>query len=737
MVSTLAESQISVEQSKTSLNVESVNLSTTSSTRSPCCSRAISASSPSSSALVTSSLQNLQHRPDSINPNTKSHYTQKPQKENHQAEANFKHFGDSCDSCCSSCSCTSYSETESESDGSEGEFFPSLLSPTPVVFPTLPVPLVLRQGQGEGFVNPGTEGPGRSSFLKSKKKEQYRIRFEIKDDQENNNGIPLQPTQGKPLTGTKSSASGVLSSIRPRGSFRGKSATICTTSGCTNTVTGPLAKSSGDSGLTTSSYSSSSRAQSPIPTEIASSSYSHKNPIVEKRQNLLPSRLPSNAKLNISASCNNISARKVDGFPQLPPKEAVSQSSLVINKKPTRTKSLRKLLIKSKSFVFPSRSSSTKVEIRNSFTNRGGLSGSARYPQQKIDCKTKDANTFCKPQPKPTNVSKWLRGFNKRETVNQEPTLLSNPQINKVCKCCGGFTEAIESQDFIPSPRKYATLQAEGRNCGKILPNKNKNGYEQRSWLEMNSEDIYSYGRYTRLPSNEHFAITTDISHKKLDHPDLLSTDTLFQNRSQSVYKNKEQYQGRIGSGKISSGGGSFCISFNEDVDRQHKFNSHNKCEKQNSPTKKLMGLGSVQQVETKNPDKSVTMTNYNTYQPTSMGQYQHSMVEFHLDQDEYKIPRPKLKFVIPTHSYGVVGSKTKGNYGRKVDIVDASGFTEISLSDNEVENEGDDTAYGSGSGSGSSSKSSTNKFRSDHSSEDSTLSEFEREQELSIVNGE
>lgn len=72
----------------------------------------------------------------------------------------------------------------------------------------------------------------------------------------------------------------------------------------------------------------------------------------------------------------------------------------------------------------------------------------------------------------------------------------------------------------------------------------------------------------------------------------------------------------------------------------------------------------------------------------------------------------------------------TMKNLGRKIDIVDASGFTEISLSDNE--NEADDTAYGSGSGSQSSKSS---KFRSENSSED-TLSEFEREQELSLVNG-
>jgi hypothetical protein len=105
------------------------------------------------------------------------------------------------------------------------------------------------------------------------------------------------------------------------------------------------------------------------------------------------------------------------------------------------------------------------------------------------------------------------------------------------------------------------------------------------------------------------------------------------------------------------------------------------------------------------------------------------------------RIPRPKLKFVVPTHSYGVstgVRSSASDNsnsgegitstalkQGRKAaaeGMQDLRGFSEVSLSS---DGGNEDGAYASGGGSSSS------HFRSEHnSSEDYTLSEFEREQE-------
>jgi len=127
----------------------------------------------------------------------------------------------------------------------------------------------------------------------------------------------------------------------------------------------------------------------------------------------------------------------------------------------------------------------------------------------------------------------------------------------------------------------------------------------------------------------------------------------------------------------------------------------------------------------------------------------------YHSYYDYCRIPRPKLKFVVPTHSYGVSvsantgGSSHIGNNntsisdfgvlggisksGRKnqESMQDLRGFSEVSLSSDG----NDDIAYGSG-GSGSGGGGGSSRFQCEirHHSSDDTLSEFEREQEQIIM---
>lgn len=663
---------------------------------SPAPSTSNNTSNNNNSASVTS-LHQLQHL-RSANPrhhNNNNSFQHNKKDHQYSSDCSFQRSG----GC--SCSDTTYSSetssicscSESESDT---EFTCYTTSPEGTSSPS-------HQRQ-KGFAairqeatNSGTGGgvPGRSSFLKkSKKKEQYRIRFQINKDQQDPQVHPLKQTP--------------TSSAREAGRVAGSLSTTDLQ------IIKPGAKSSDDSGVTTSSYSShcyfSSRASPLIP--------------IQQRQNL--SHIPTSVT-TISASCSNIlttNYRKFDEFASTPPSLFQSQTLT----KPKRAKSFRKLLSKSKSFVFSSNHSNATADIKNSFHNQYD-SASAKI-KQKSDLNISDQN-----RSNVSNVSKWLRGF------KRDVDFLSNRKSNnavEVCKSCGGVAQP---PDFSPTPKTYTTLQRR-REEDRVSGKKHYGSYEQRSWLEMNSEDIYSYGKYTRLPTAENSIPLL----KKQDHPDFLSLRRQNQSKSPSSSNNtinsnqgnkpkvivanahdnqkdkEHHHQGRtiIGGSGRSGGGG--------DASKHKLYHNYNKRKEEANGVQQVVESGGSDK------NKSVTMANYHTIRQQKSGYAVQKSMEF-LD-DEYhsfydcRIPRPKLKFVIPTHSYGVSSTMTMKNLGRKIDIVDASGFTEISLSDNE--NEADDTAYGSGSGSQSSKSS---KFRSENSSED-TLSEFEREQELSLVNG-